>query len=400
MHDLCSYYLYDDILVGNANTLVQDLDGKCPKAKLLNQVKTLQLYHPIVPATPHPSYVDLLVQDAWQWMDLSRWPNDHSNLIELASGDKDFANELWLRPAGLTFNKQMMTGDMRFARMMEATGYGEKNRPLLGDQAFATLTRVIMTGVGDQTWGRHGQDYGFDVDEIFAPTEEYYLRGVGMPYKDDNRPAPHFLLGHPSVKHYCQTTQAGPLALSGNVIKLINPPEIVTYHLNQDILSPSLYMHLLPVVMGSVNRYIFDSPSCVITDIPPTATRTVEGLLANEFEAIEYMLRARQECLYLYPSGFDYMRMDNEKVCSLETTSIELYNCIDYIWLGKDDYSDMSIPPPSPVRIDLTPIETMLNEDERLGPWKGRVHLKNIGECPPCSACGKEQPLDVDIPSA
>jgi hypothetical protein len=140
MHDLCSSYLYVDILVGNANTLVQDLDGKCPKAKLLNRVKTLRLHHPVQPASDHPSYADLHEYGDWHSGNISRWPNDHRAMAQRLAADRGIADDFWLRPAGLTLNEQVTTGDMKVNRRSQELGYGDKNLPLLKDQAFANLT--------------------------------------------------------------------------------------------------------------------------------------------------------------------------------------------------------------------------------------------------------------------
>jgi hypothetical protein len=127
---------------------------------------------------------------------------------------------------------------------------------------FANLERVIMSGEYDTfPWGRNQTDFNI-FHRSLTPA-----------------PMPLFLLSLSNVKHYCQWTPTGPLALPNRIIKIDNPPEIVTIH----------YPHMLETGVHSGSHLSF---SVRLIDICSgvTISRPREPTLAKMYTSSSWLL--------------------------------------------------------------------------------------------------------------
>lgn len=191
-------------------------------------------------------------------------------------------------------------------------------------------------------------------------------------------PIPLFFLGLPSVKHFCETTPTGPLALPCDTIAIPNPPEIVTIH-------PRAMLHgtgpvwLPPIVLGATNRLVFRSAM-----VAASLTDSGEDILFVDLMPEFYTLFTILDRPILDCNIVD-RRTSSSRPISLDNTKIELYGYIRHrneTKLTGDPDLDSALPS------DLSHIQAMF--DDNLGRWKGKVELKNREDCPPCSACGLE----------
>jgi hypothetical protein len=170
------------------------------------------------------------------------------------------------------------------------------------------------------------------------------------------------------------------LALPNHVIKIDNPPAIVTIHASK-MLSKHGLIWLPPIILGTTNRYMFRCEDDVLCSVhaeeAKIATRVVQVL-----HRLQVMLAERPVLQIKNDTDFEYLPFSS---VSLDSTRIEIY---DYIRCFK--FVDVMNPFPKSTDqpMDLAPIESMFNET--IGRWKGKVFLKSSEECPPCSACGFE----------
>jgi hypothetical protein len=371
---ICEPYLYKDCLVGNVDLFTRGLEPKSRKENLLNKVTTLRLYHPFE-SPDEPSYSDLLSDGRWAENGKKAKIQGHSDHIRRSFQGKAYADRFWGRNAGDRLRSTITSGNMDFARMSrDCQPECHTNKVALEDEAFANLERVIMTSTGDQTWGDSGlDDFRLPFDAYPETTTHYQL--CGIPRKLDPKPVPHFLLGLEGTKHYCQTSLAGPMALKNEIIQVVNPPEIVTFHINNRIMEEGI---LPPIVVGAVNRYMFGAPSVMMCDF--SGDSVGPGQVVEILRPIRNMLNYRNRCLTLYPGTFDHLPL--EEIPLYGSTTIELYNYVRHVDI--DTINPITKIGPS----NLRGIQYQL--DRTIGEWKGKVTLKNSEDAPYCSACGQE----------
>jgi hypothetical protein len=227
--------------------------------------------------------------------------------------------------------------------------------------AFASLERVVMTREAESfPWGVTQQEFN-NFNGVLDPP-----------------PIPLFLANLPSVKHYCQFSPVGPLALPNQTLQLEHPPEFVTIH------RPGLFSELgpawrPPIVLGSTNRLMCNGANWCLSSVAFGATVPLENI-ARYLQPLEEMLseitvlsaRVKQQTSILSNS------------VPIDNTKIEIYNYIRHCtFSGAADIQTADCRP-----TDLSQIQAIL--DARIGRWKGKVFLKNREDCPPCSACGFE----------
>jgi hypothetical protein len=227
--------------------------------------------------------------------------------------------------------------------------------------AFTSLQSVIMT--------REAESFPWGVTQA-----QFNI------YKDilDPPPIPLFLANLPSVKHYCQFSPVGPLALPNQTLQIGYPPEIVTIH------HPGLITDLgpfwrPPIVLGSTNRLMCNGTHFYLSSDTP-GTTVPSGKRYRWFWALEKMLN-ENSVLHLGVNQHTTVPFNS---VSIENTKIEIYDYIRHCtFSGAADIQTADSRP-----TDLSQIQALL--DARIGRWKGRVFLKNREDCPPCSACGFE----------
>jgi len=298
----------------------------------------------------------------------------HSDHVRRCLQDQGFADRFWGRDAGERMRTAITDGDMVFAgKSRDAQPGCYTDNVALEEEAFANLERVIMTSIGDQSWGEFGLDdfsLPFDADPDMILDDRRSI----VPRKFDPKPVPHFLIGLESTKHYCQTSLAGPMALSNEIIRVVNPPEIVTFHINNRIMNEGI---LPPIVVGALNRYMFGAPSIMICDT--NGDDVSADQVPDILHPLRNMLVARDDALCLFPGTFLYSLKD---IRPYETTTIELYNYVRHVYIDTVDHRTNYAPS------NLKGIQYHL--DRSIGQWKGKVTLKNSEDAPSCSACGKE----------
>jgi hypothetical protein len=303
---------------------------------------------------------------------------DHQGHVRRANRDKRYADKLLNRAAGDKLHAAICSNsDMEVARILRADDpeYYADRTPL-DEEAFARLERVIMTGVGDQSWGQP-EDYFLPFDAYPETNSEYHM---GYPRHLDPRPIPHFLAAIESVKHYCQTCTAGPLALKNEIYRLANNPETVTYHIG----TPSSKDPAVPpIVLGTVNRYVFDSPRILISD---GNGEVMEYAAVREIlEPLIYMLQARDQKLCVYPTGYE-LNPFGEDHPYFPTTRLELYDYTRHVDIDEVIARGGVQNGTGPSNLKGTQAQL----DRRIGGWKGKVLLRNLEDMAPCPACGKE----------
>jgi hypothetical protein len=299
-------------------------------------VRTLRLYQRDYYLLKEPTYAELILQGKSQFLGLKGFGNDYYAGLRQAFQDLESTDRYMSGPT---------------IRALESA-ITKSSSPT--SNVFANLERVIMSGEYDTfPWGRNQTDFNIFTQSL-PPA-----------------PIPLFLLSLSSVKHYCQWTPTGPLALPNRIIKINNPPEIVTIH----------YPHMLedwgpqwlpPIVLGTTNRYMFKS-----NNFAASRTDTGEDVHFEQLAAFVTGLMTmllHHPVLHVKSDGYENVPFNS---ISLENTRLEMYDYIRHTnILNHRDH------PPS----DLAYIQHLF--DERIGKWKGKMFLKNREDCPPCSASG------------
>ena len=335
LYEICKTELYRDCLVGDFDDFVSDVSSNPRKIDLLNRVKSLRLYQADYLLLKEPTYEELLSVGEWRFLGVKSHIKDCWASLMLAFNDNRFADRYLSGPActALQSGADSLT---------------------LSQSIFKSLDRVIMSGETKSfPWGTNQFQFTMFDDPLNAA------------------PIPSFLASLPSVKHYCQCSPTGPLALPNHIIKIDNPPDIVTFH-PPYMLEQCGPQWLPPIILGATNRYIFNR-----NGMTGTTTDTGEGLdydsLAPFMSPLVAMLLDRM----VLDVSSDTHHYGTFGSVSLDKTTIEVYDYIRHFNL-----SDTRKDPPS----DLRHIQRKF--EETIGRWKGKVFLKNREDCPPCSACG------------
>jgi hypothetical protein len=137
---------------------------------------------------------------------------------------------------------------------------------------MSKVERAIMTGVGDDT---------------YANSQDLLMGNFGTSV------VPTTILELPGLEHYCQRLHGGPLALPNTIMRSRRVPKIVTFH-PKALITAYAPKWLPPIVLGTVNRYMFSNGFLV-----GTSTDTGETLNITEYESPLATLVARLRAFLL-----------------------------------------------------------------------------------------------------
>ena len=342
LYEICETELYKDCLVADIETLAQDIGTNPRKVEHLALIKTLRVYLGNDRSLEEPTYTHLIVDGEWTLSGSVSTSEDCFLGMWLALDHPTFARRFLLFPAAEAVQKAV---DSRFR----------------SQGAFAALERVIMT--------REAESFPWGVLQL----EFYNFNNVLDP-----PPVPLLLANLPSVKHYCQFSPVGPLALPNQTLQIEHPPEVVTIH------RPGLYSDLgpawrPPIVFGSTNRLMCNGTNVCLSNDAPGATVPIENI-ARFLAPLEEMLGE----ITVLRAGVNQHTLISSSSVPLENTKIEIYDYIrHFTFSGAADIQTADSRP-----TDLSQIQAIL--DARIGRWKGKVFLKNREDWPLCSACGFE----------
>jgi hypothetical protein len=112
---------------------------------------------------------------------------------------------------------------------------------------FPKLRTISLGGCQDHVWG----------SPMAEGWEERALKGSGM--STIYKMLPVALLAIPSVEHFCQSTECGPLALRPSIHKPSGhlSIKIFTYHLRHPGRHHGLKRNFAPIISGAINRYYY-----------------------------------------------------------------------------------------------------------------------------------------------
>jgi hypothetical protein len=310
------------------------------KVEQLALIKTLRVYQGNDRSLEEPTYTHLILDGEW-------------TLSGSVSTLEDCYLGMWLALDHPTFAKRFLLCPAAKALQWAV----DSNSGPQG--AFPSLERVVMTREAESfPWGVTQQE--FDNFNNFL----------------DPPPIPLFLANLPSVKHYCQSSPVGPLALPNLTLQIEHHPDIVTNH------RPGLIADLgpawrPPIVLGSTNRLMCNGTHFYLSSDTPGAPIPAENII-RYLGPLEEML-SKNPVLRLGVTQHTTVPFNS---VSLENTKIEIYDYIRHCTFS--GVADIQTADSRPT--DLSQIQSIL--DARIGRWKGKVFLKNREDCPPCSACG------------
>jgi hypothetical protein len=364
--------------VGDFDLFVKELEPQSRMEYLLNKVTTLRLYHPIDHSHDEPLCVDLLYQGRWGDNGTKSGRHDHRGIVTRAKKDQSYADKVWGRTAVDKLHRVNTIQDTDNNRAFSSEDLkSDTAKSPAPKQAFAKLERVTMAEDGVKKWDAPWTD--LTLGYTFPTLAQM---GNGPPISSNSllpRPIPHYLVGLDSVKHYCQSSRLGPLALKHNYTRPLTSPETVTYHLPEEVGEED--MHLPPIVIGSVNRYIFQTPRVIIgAGNGDTIPNEIVGQIVED---LDESLTDENQGLFLHSNDFQVVPLED---IPLDTTTIEVYNyCIHVDLDGHVARSTGRDFEPSNLKGIQAALDGIL--DER---WKGKIVLKNREDAPSCSACGKD----------
>lgn len=247
--------------MGDFDLFVKELEPQSRMEYLLNKVTTLRLYHPVDHSDNEPHYLGLLYGGRWEENGVKSGSHDHRGIVTRAKKDKDYADKVWGHIAVNKLNRSISSGAIDIGRTVSSVDSSpDIGKSPIREQAFAKVERVTMAKDGVRNWDAPWTD--LTMGYTFPIWAQMGDRPPIAPNSLLPRPIPHFLVGLKSVKHYCQSSRLGPLALKHTNTRPASSPEIVTHHLPEEI-GPG-DMHLPPIVIDSVNRYIFRAPQVII----------------------------------------------------------------------------------------------------------------------------------------
>ena len=365
--------------MGDFDLFVKELESQSRKEYLLNKVTILRLYHPVDHSHNEPHYLELFYEGKWEANGSKSGGHDHRGIVTRAKKDKNYADKIWGRIAVDRLDRSISSGDIDTGRRVSSVSSNPDTRKSpVQKQAFAKLERVTMAENGVKKWDASWTDltlgYTFPI---------WAQMGNGPPISSNSllpRPIPHYLIGLKSVKHYCQSSRLGPLALKHSNTRPASSPEIVTHHLPEEVGSGD--MHLPPIVIGSVDRYIFQAPPLIVT-YKGNGDTLPYGIVGPIIEVLYESLTDQKQALLLHSDGFQFVPLED---IPLDTTTIEVYGYCIYV--DSDETIDRGLGQES-APSNLKGIQLALDGvlDER---WKGKIVLKNREDAPSCSACGKD----------
>lgn len=231
------------------------------------------------------------------------------------------------------------------------------------------LERIVMGGIRDSLWTSY--PYGWE------------LRAY-------DRQLAHILIDLPSVKHYCQSVQVGPLSLPSGLLELDHRLETFTHHAVPGH-GPSPHAGgMPPVIIGAINRYYF---SCNHTLVSMDGKRPM--ISPKELGCILILiLQMYHQTVTLNARSSESRDIDYDITdAAAHDTTIEIYDFIRHVRIHPPE-----IAPPWPyydgkgyglADRPAESLEVVQNELDLLvfEKWQGRVIFKNREDAPPCAAC-------------
>ena len=265
MYEICKTELYDDCLVGNLDTFIQDISSNPRKVDLLGRIKTLRLYEADTSLLKEPTYLQLVFKGEWPYLVAKRKAKDFYRPLQLAMQQDGFADRFLYGPA------------VRALKLATIKG-----------PALSHLHRITMSAEETSTtWGSFQS-------EITSFAERL-----------EPAPVPLFLLGLPSVQHYCQRLPTGSFALPNHVIKVDSPPAIVTIH-TPKMLSKDGLIWLPPIVLGATNRYMFRCEDTLLCSIHAEEDK-MTSRIPQVLHRLQVMLSERPVLHIKNDTDFEYL---------------------------------------------------------------------------------------------
>ena len=231
------------------------------------------------------------------------------------------------------------------------------------------LEKLVMGGIRDSLWTTYP---------------------LGWEFHTYDRQLAHILIDLPSVKHYCQSIQVGPLALPAGLLALNTPLETFTYHAVPGH-GPSPHSGgMPPVIIGAVNRYYFSGNHTLVSmdGIEPLVSQKelfcIQLLILQMFHQPVTLPARNTE-----PSHLNH----GITAQAAQDTTIEIYDYIRHVRIHPPE-----VGPTWPFYdgkahgLADRPAESLQVIQEKLdelmdAKWKGMVSLKNREDAPPCAAC-------------
>lgn len=310
--------------------------------RTLEQVQRLRIIHQANGV--EPTYPYLLKGNNWKHLINRRYP-----------GDMDVASYL------LEADMLSIIG----TTILSACGC---HRPM-----FPKLERVVMAGMRDSLWTTFPRGYD---------TEAYH------------QTIPLALLSLPTVRHYCQSVQVGPLALPSQLQEVKAPLETFTYHAVPGH-GPSHFINgLPPIILGAVNRYHFYSNHVVVSMDGQTPLIEEEEIKRIMMIVVAMVKRNSLPVVTNPMSEDQYIKLPTPDISG---TSIEFYDLVrhvqihppeiglDYPFLGNG--ARWLADRPSKC---LGVFQSLITESN-FGAWSDKTILKHREDAPPCAACGLDQ---------
>jgi hypothetical protein len=170
MYEICKTELYDDCLVGNLDTFVQDISSNPRKIDLLGRVKTLRLYETDISLLKEPTYLQLVSNEEWPYLVAKKKASDFYRPLKLAKQQDGYADRFLYGPAVLA--------------LKVAT---------IKSPALSQLQRITMSA-----------------EEVSSAWGSLQSEFTSFAKRLEPAPVPLLLVGLPSVQHYCQRLPTGP----------------------------------------------------------------------------------------------------------------------------------------------------------------------------------------------
>jgi hypothetical protein len=363
LYEICSLKLYKDCLVKDLKVFLQDLETNPRKVELCGHISTLRVHQ----VSQHGE------ED--EHLEFGLDPETAQLLVGThggSGGDSDGGSDgQALDNDGLIQHMGILKDQLREQLETTAGEFGIVWKA--NETAFSSLVRVINTDT------QHNNDLGMTAQQRCAASRR-------------------LLLETSTVQHYCQDSLIDTVGFD-DCIEFSNPPKVFTFHPRKlfDI-KTSTFCHRLPIIMGSVNRYMFDLPVVLHSTTPIGEDLDYEEF-AHVFEPLLMELPLR-------PEHTNRGLSEEQPRLHIElnkNTTIELYHFVRHIDLAQVSTLLDSASADRPLDLrrlqrlitskfasDLSRMQRLINSQvaEFQPEWEGRVLLKNAVECPPCSACG------------
>ena len=187
-----------------------------------------------------------------------------------------------------------------------------------------------------------------------------------------------------------------------NIIRVSTSPRVCTFHVTPEY-QRDYPNDPLPVVLGSINRYVLDKPR-VLTCAP--SGKIGEGIteILESVNPLGSITLCKQVLVSLSTRGGPMRFEDLSKhKDAIKETTIEVYGIVKFVMLSETEMikqeaesralANSKIPDRNKAfaqrpAASLMPLQVMFDDiDQFAGPWKGRIKLKNMEDCPPCTAC-------------